>query len=78
MMLRYSWQMGAAIHSVFGGGIINQPVTEKTIKRDDLIDRAIASQDEHAIKFTEACLREYALNSKPLYLQAADDAVRRF
>ena len=43
-----------------------------------LIDRAVATQDEHAIKFTEACLREHAFNPKPLYLQAARDAVGRF
>ncbi len=39
--------------------------------RDDLVDRALATGDEHAIKFTEACLREYALNPKPLYLRQA-------
>jgi hypothetical protein len=42
-----------------------------------LIDRALATRDEHAIKFTEACLREHALNPKPVYLQAAWDAVGR-
>jgi hypothetical protein len=41
------------------------------IDRDDLIDRALATGDEHAIKFTEACLREHALNPKPVYLEAA-------
>lgn len=41
---------------------------------DDLIDRAIAAQDEHAIKFTEACLREYHLKPHPIYLVAARNA----
>ncbi len=44
---------------------------------DDLIDRAIATRDEHAIKFTEACRRENALNPKPVYFAAARDAVSR-
>ncbi len=61
-----------------GSGSTNPPPAVKEIKRDDLIDRAVASQDEHAIKFTEACLREYALNPKPVYLPAARDAVERF
>jgi hypothetical protein len=31
---------------------------------DYLIDRAVATRDEHAIKFTEACLREQRAQSK--------------
>ncbi|MCI0387402.1 MAG: hypothetical protein MOB07_01350, partial [Acidobacteria bacterium] len=49
----------------------------KEIRREDLIERAVDSREEHAIKFTEACLREYALNPKPIYLQAAKDALAR-
>ena len=30
--------------------------------------RAIECGDEHAIKFTEVCLREYELNPRPEYL----------
>ncbi|MDQ3803942.1 MAG: hypothetical protein M3416_08960 [Acidobacteriota bacterium] len=45
--------------------------------RAGLIDRAVASQDEHAIKLTEARPREYALNPRPVYLRAARDAVER-
>jgi hypothetical protein len=76
--LRYGWQLGAAIYSVYAAGSTNPPPAAGEIKRDYLIDRAVASEDEHAIKFTEACLREYALNPKPVYLQAARDAVERF
>jgi hypothetical protein len=43
--------------------------------RDDLIDRAIRSGDEHAIKYTEACLSEYSLSPSPTYLRAADHAI---
>jgi hypothetical protein len=70
---RYGWQLAAAIYAVYGAGLTNPPPAAKEIKRDDLIDRAVATEDEHAIKFTEACLREYALNPKPVYLQAALD-----
>ena len=45
--------------------------------RDELIDRAIHAAGPHAIKFTEACLREYDLNPNPIYLQAAHDAAER-
>ena len=38
------------------------------------IDRAVATGDEHAIKFTEACVREDALNPEPVYLMAARHA----
>jgi hypothetical protein len=38
--------------------------------RDTLIDMAVASGDEHVIKFTKACLREYDLNPSPAYLAA--------
>ena len=39
--------------------------------RDTLIDMAVANGDEHVIKFTEACLREYDRNPLPAYLAAA-------
>ncbi|HEX6650953.1 MAG TPA: questin oxidase family protein [Pyrinomonadaceae bacterium] len=76
--LRYGWQMGAAIYSVYGQNTINSRPTPTEIKTEDLIDRAVAAGDEHAIKFTEACVREWQLNRKPVYLQAALDAVQRF
>jgi hypothetical protein len=43
---------------------------------DELIDRAIASGDEHAIKFTEVCLREHALSPDPAFLAASEHAIR--
>ena len=45
--------------------------------RDELIDRAVAAKGAHSIKFTEACLREYALNPSPVYLAAARDVSER-
>jgi hypothetical protein len=75
--LRYGWQVAAALYSISGGGSPNVLPAAKEIERDDLIDRAVALREEHAIKFTEACLREHALNPNPIYLQAAQDALGR-
>jgi hypothetical protein len=76
-LLRYGWQMAAGLYSISGTGSANNLPEAVEIKRNELIDRATASQEEHAIKFTEVCLREYALNPKPVYLQAARDAINR-
>jgi hypothetical protein len=43
---------------------------------DELIDRAIACGDEHAIKFTEVCLREHALKADQAFLAAAAHAIQ--
>jgi hypothetical protein len=73
--LRYAWQGAAALYAGFSGkapGALAGEIPE----RAELVDRAIATGDEHAIKFTEACLREHTLNPKPVYLLAARHAVR--
>lgn len=75
-MLRYGWQAAAAIYSI-SGNEINNPLSEKKINQADLIEQAVTSNEEHAIKFTEACVSEYALNPKEIYLQAAQDALGR-
>ena len=42
---------------------------------ETLIDLALENGDEHAIKVTEACLREHALNPSPAYLACARHAI---
>ncbi len=42
---------------------------------DGLVERAIATGDEHAIKLTEACLREPAAHPHPAFLAAAAHAI---
>jgi hypothetical protein len=42
-----------------------------------LVDQAMRTGGEHAIKFTEACLREHAISPNPVFLAAALDATRR-
>ena len=71
--LRYGWQAAAALYASFGDTTAPGAI-EEAADADDLIDRAVASGDEHAIKFTEACLREHALNERPVYLAAAKHA----
>ncbi len=75
-LLRYGWQGAAAMYAASGGKWTSPaPPPAPKGDRDDLVDRALATGDEHAIKFTEACLREHALNPKPVYLAAARAAV---
>ncbi len=76
-MLRYGWQGAAGVYSASGGVVGAPAIPDTKGSYDDLIDRAIATRDEHAIKFTEACRRENALNPKPVYFAAAQDAVSR-
>jgi hypothetical protein len=74
--VRYGWQAAAALYTVLGTKA-HSTVDDVTpaFKRDELTDRAIRSGDEHAIKYTEACLSEYVLSPSPIYLRAADHAI---
>lgn len=75
-VLAYGWQTGAGLYSIGGITVPNKIIRDKEIKRD-LIQRTVASNEEHAIKFTEACLSEYSFNPKPIYLQAAQEGLER-
>jgi hypothetical protein len=75
--LRYAWQAGAGIYAAVTRTSDPIPASDSAIDIDDLVDRAVATGDEHAIKFTEACLREHAVNPDPIYLIAARDATGR-
>lgn len=76
-LLRYGWQGAAGVYAASGGSAGEPGATAAPGSHDDLIDRGLATGDEHAIKFTEACLREHALSPNPVYLQAAWDSVGR-
>jgi hypothetical protein len=75
---RYAWQAAAALYAAMGR---YEPSTDEfdppEVAAGELADDAAATLDAHAIKFTEACLREYRLNPDPAYLVAAVDATRR-
>jgi hypothetical protein len=73
--LRYAWQTGAALYSVYGTAKPDwNDVAAPEETPEELIARAIATADDHAIKFTEACLREYAIRPSGAYLAAAAHA----
>ncbi|HKC24649.1 MAG TPA: hypothetical protein VKF32_07885, partial [Thermoanaerobaculia bacterium] len=76
-ILRFAWQGAAAFYCGFGGVPPAPGSTSPPLDRE-LVDRAIATRDEHAIKFTEACLREHAIRPSPVFLRAAHHAVEQF
>ncbi len=75
-VLRFAWQAGCGLYASFGSRprpmAAIEPPREST---DTLVDLAIENGDEHAIKVTEACLREHALNPSPAYLACARHAI---
>jgi hypothetical protein len=74
--VRYAWQTGCGLYAAFGSSPSPMHDIEPPHEsRETLIDMAVANGDEHAIKFTEACLREYAFNPSPVYLAAARHAL---
>ena len=74
--LRYCWQASAGIYAAIGTTIDNNPydTAGDDADIDELINLAVATGDEHAFKFTEACLRAYKLKPKPIFLVAARHA----
>jgi hypothetical protein len=75
--LRYAWQAAAGLYATYGNPKNRPALPESRPKAEDLADRAVRSGNEHAIKLTEACLREHAIAPNPIYLAAAADAVSR-
>jgi hypothetical protein len=70
---RYAWQASAALYAAFATApaVAAGDVAAPAESAERLIDRAIAGGDDHAIKLTEACLREHALRPSAAYLAAA-------
>jgi hypothetical protein len=76
-VLRYSWQTASAFYCAL---VLNPPAEQPDVPTRDvdaIVDEAIACPDEHAIKVTEACLREYELDPDPVLLAAALGTTRR-
>ncbi len=76
-LLRYAWQAAAGFYAALGRPPGPPAVSPRASSASDLIERAVDNGDEHAIKFTEACLREHALLPRPVFLEAARDATAR-
>ena len=73
----YLWQTCATVHSAWRASAPAPPLSDQALEDQDLADRAVASADEHAIKFTLACLRQHNRRPDPLLLGAAADASHR-
>jgi len=75
--LAYVWQNVAATAAAYAD--IRPPEREYWPPQDEpeIIEHSVATDDPHAIKFTEACIREYRLNPRPVYLAAAADWAQR-
>jgi hypothetical protein len=72
---QYAWQASAALYAAFGTRAATTGEMEPPRESPEtLVDRAIANGDEHAIKLTEACLREHAIAPSAAYLAAARHA----
>jgi len=74
-LLAFAWQAAAGIYAVFGRPSGSLEVGAPGRTREALIAGAVRSGDEHAIKFTEACLRLDAAAPSPVFQAAASQAV---
>ena len=75
--LRYAWQAAAALYAAIGREIDSTAYDADEESVDDLITLAVETGDEHAIKFTEVCLRAYRIDPRPIFLVAARHAVEQ-
>jgi hypothetical protein len=73
----YAWQTAAAIYAAYARGRDFLRAEESKLAPNELAALAVKSGDEHAIKFTEVMIAEHKLNPDPVYLAAAEDAIRR-
>jgi len=72
--MAYAWQTGCGLYATFGSAApAADPIAPASIAT--LTDRAVAHGDDHAIKFTEACLREHALAPSPAFAAAAEKSL---
>src|SRR5262249_46005709 len=75
--LAYVWQNVAATAAAYAD--VSPPECDEWPLQEELeiIERSVATDDPHAIKFAEACIREHRLNPQPVYLAAAADWASR-
>lgn len=73
--LAYAWQAVAGLIATNAPAGVSEAASSQPVRTNqELISQAVASGDEHAIKLTEAALRENALTPASVYLLAAADA----
>ena len=71
--LAYCWQAIAAWVAAYGSDAPGAADDSPPPSEPEIVGRAMGTRDHHAIKFVEACLREYRSNPQPVYLKAALD-----
>jgi hypothetical protein len=77
MGLAYVWQNVAATTAAYGDERPRERNEWPPQEPSDLIERSVATDDPHALKFAEASIREHRLNPHPAYLAAAADWASR-
>jgi hypothetical protein len=75
--LAYVWQNVAATAAAYGDQTPRDDDDWPTPEPSAIIERSIATDDPHALKFAEACIREHQRNPQPAYLTAAADWASR-
>jgi Questin oxidase-like len=74
----FLWQAIAGLNATFTRVPIGDGKTERPVpSRERLIEAALATRDEHAIKVVEAALHENAVSGNEVVLQAAEFACER-
>ncbi len=75
--LGYVWQAVAALHTAYAIDRASPVPDVPAPAAAELVERAMSSGDEHAIKLTEAALRSFGRTHEPVVLAAALDACAR-
>jgi hypothetical protein len=75
--LAYVWQNVAATAAAYGDQTPTDGNDLAPQEPSAVIERSIATDDPHALKFAEACIREHRRNPQPAYLAAAADWASR-
>ncbi len=75
--LPYAWQAAAAIYSAYARKSDERRSEDSKLTPAELAARAVENGAVHAIKFTEVMVSEHKLNPDPVYLAAAEDAIKR-
>jgi len=71
--LAHCWQAIAAWVAAYGDSTAVAADDSAPSSEPEIVGRALGTRDHHAIKFAEACVREYRLNPRAVYLKAALD-----
>lgn len=75
--LAYVWQAFAASVATYSDERAAERYDPTPLEAPAIVERSVETNDPHAIKFTEACIREFRLNPQPVYLAAAQDWASR-